>query len=94
METQYSPSTLSCDSDNIAYIDREVERFSVAPLTTSLRPTTVDEVRTLIKGLKPRNTPGADGISNCLFWTLRMVGILEVYKYRNFIFIVIFVPKF
>jgi Reverse transcriptase (RNA-dependent DNA polymerase)/Endonuclease-reverse transcriptase len=64
METQCSPSTLLCDPDHIAHVDREVERLSAAPPTTSLRPTTVDEVRTLIKGLKPRSAPGADGISN------------------------------
>jgi hypothetical protein len=64
METQCSPSTLPCDPDHIAHVDREVERFSAAPPTTFLRPTTVDEVRTLIKGLKPRSAPGADGISN------------------------------
>jgi hypothetical protein len=64
LEAQCSPSTLPCDPDHIAHVDREVERLSAAPPSTALTPTTVDEVQSLIRGLKPRCAPGADGISN------------------------------
>lgn len=64
LESQCSPSTLPCDQAHLDMVNAEVERRTAIPLTESLSPVSETEVQSLIKKLRDRKAPGADGISN------------------------------
>lgn len=65
LETQCTPSLLPVDAVHLERVDTEVDRRSSAPLESpGLTPVTLREVKDLIKGLSPKKSPGADGVSN------------------------------
>ncbi|CAK1581318.1 unnamed protein product [Parnassius mnemosyne] len=61
---QCSPSSQPVNPSHIQEVEDEVRRRNSPP--TSSDPITVsnDEISSIIKGLKPKKSPGADGISN------------------------------
>lgn len=67
LEAQCSPSAEPVDPAHLALVNDEVERRALgAPEGPPLRPVTLDEVKSLVRKLKPKKAPGADGISNRL----------------------------
>lgn len=80
LESQCSPSREPVDPDHLREVESHVERLVASrtiPPNTPLEPTTLDEVKSIIRDLKPRKAPGADGISNgvlkCLPTTLLLL---------------------
>lgn len=64
LESQCSPSLEPTDDEHVQMVDSEVERILATPPTIPLEPTTVEEVQTIIRDLRSRKAPGADGITN------------------------------
>lgn len=70
LESQCSPSLEPVDPDHLATVDSTVERLASLPPVDLLPPTNVPEVQSIIKGLRTKSAPGADGISNKLLKNL------------------------
>lgn len=65
LESQCSPSLNLLDSDHLEEVERELEERASTPLSEDpIPPVSTSEVALIIKGLRPRKAPGADGISN------------------------------
>lgn len=64
LESQCSPSLLHTDEAHITWVDSEVDRRSRLPVTSPVTPVSVKEVSDLVRRLRIRKAPGADGVSN------------------------------
>ena len=65
LEAQCSPSTLPCDPDHLTEVDSEVTEWaSMPPTGEPVRPTDVEEVKSILKDLNPKKAPGPDKIPN------------------------------
>lgn len=64
LESQCSPSLLHTDEAHIRWVDSEVDRRSRLPVTSPVLPVSVKEVSDLVRRLRVRKAPGADGVSN------------------------------
>lgn len=61
---QCAPSIQQFVPQHVSTVEDEVRHLNSLPITADPILTNSEEVKSIIKGLKPRKAPGADGISN------------------------------
>ena len=65
LESQCSLSEQPCDPTHVAAVDTQVETWApLPPVGEHIRPTSIDEVQDIIKGLKPKKAPESDRVTN------------------------------